>query len=267
MSELNHMHENISGIYNYCDRWCEKCSFTNRCLLFKREAERDIMHILKDEDPNDPTVFTKDISDSFQDTIDLLNEKMDDEDTPEYIDEEDFDFDDDDDDPEDKDFLEDEIDEDERPTAWLTEAKHPLIDMSMDLFNAFDKYYDIVKNKYPENFEENNTGNLIRENLSVLGWYTPQINVKARMCVWGKNKLAKTKSKLHREIDEELLNVNCRIAYTGIEKCIKALSILYEMKPELQTETLLMLNTAKKIKDVYEEEFPSVLTFKRPYFD
>jgi len=22
----------ISGIYNYCDRWCERCSFTSRCL-------------------------------------------------------------------------------------------------------------------------------------------------------------------------------------------------------------------------------------------
>ncbi len=22
----------ISGSYNYCDRWCEKCQFTSRCL-------------------------------------------------------------------------------------------------------------------------------------------------------------------------------------------------------------------------------------------
>ena len=22
----------ISGIYNYCDRWCERCRFTSRCL-------------------------------------------------------------------------------------------------------------------------------------------------------------------------------------------------------------------------------------------
>ena len=22
----------ISGIYNYCDRWCERCQFTSRCL-------------------------------------------------------------------------------------------------------------------------------------------------------------------------------------------------------------------------------------------
>ena len=27
----------ISGIYNYCDRWCERCPFTTRCLVFATE--------------------------------------------------------------------------------------------------------------------------------------------------------------------------------------------------------------------------------------
>src|SRR5258705_744207 len=27
----------ISGIYNYCDRWCERCQFTSRCLLYAQE--------------------------------------------------------------------------------------------------------------------------------------------------------------------------------------------------------------------------------------
>ncbi len=31
----------ISGIYNYCDRWCERCPFTGRCLVFKTEQARD----------------------------------------------------------------------------------------------------------------------------------------------------------------------------------------------------------------------------------
>lgn len=32
---------NIPGIYNYCDRWCERCSFTGRCLSFKMSEARD----------------------------------------------------------------------------------------------------------------------------------------------------------------------------------------------------------------------------------
>jgi len=29
----------ISGIYNYCDRWCERCAFSARCLLYATEKE------------------------------------------------------------------------------------------------------------------------------------------------------------------------------------------------------------------------------------
>lgn len=31
----------ISGVYNYCDRWCERCPLTARCLVFKTERARD----------------------------------------------------------------------------------------------------------------------------------------------------------------------------------------------------------------------------------
>jgi len=30
----------IPGIYNYCDRWCERCAFTSRCLTFKQSKEK-----------------------------------------------------------------------------------------------------------------------------------------------------------------------------------------------------------------------------------
>jgi hypothetical protein len=29
----------ISGIYNYCDRWCERCPFTARCLVYAQEQQ------------------------------------------------------------------------------------------------------------------------------------------------------------------------------------------------------------------------------------
>lgn len=38
----------ISGIYNYCDRWCEKCPFTSRCRVYFSEAA--------DADLDDPEV-------------------------------------------------------------------------------------------------------------------------------------------------------------------------------------------------------------------
>src|SRR5436305_14251897 len=43
----------ISGIYNYCDRWCERCPLTSRCLVFATEQvdQRDApeSHDLRNE--------------------------------------------------------------------------------------------------------------------------------------------------------------------------------------------------------------------------
>jgi hypothetical protein len=33
------MNNYIRGIYNYCDRWCEKCAFTSRCCSFAFEKK------------------------------------------------------------------------------------------------------------------------------------------------------------------------------------------------------------------------------------
>jgi len=30
---------NIVGIFNYCDRWCERCPFTDRCLVYQTDLE------------------------------------------------------------------------------------------------------------------------------------------------------------------------------------------------------------------------------------
>lgn len=32
--------EHIPGVYNYCDRWCERCPLTRRCLNFAMEQEQ-----------------------------------------------------------------------------------------------------------------------------------------------------------------------------------------------------------------------------------
>ena len=38
----------IDGIYNYCDRWCERCPFTSRCLVYATEADEEVS--LKEQD-------------------------------------------------------------------------------------------------------------------------------------------------------------------------------------------------------------------------
>src|SRR5258705_2000420 len=37
LTELAGNPDLISGIYNYCDRWCERCPLTSRCLVYATE--------------------------------------------------------------------------------------------------------------------------------------------------------------------------------------------------------------------------------------
>jgi len=61
----------ISGIYNYCDRWCERCPMTSRCLNFS----------ISEEEFSDPKArdiqneaFWKKLSGTLGETLELLRE-------------------------------------------------------------------------------------------------------------------------------------------------------------------------------------------------
>jgi len=266
MNELNFMHENISGIFNYCDRWCEKCSYINRCLLFKQEAEREIKHILWDEDKNDPDLIAKDLADDFKETFAHINNFMCEKDEVfEEFEKDDYedDFVDEDEDG----FFKEEIDKAERPSTFLENSENFLILLSEKLFRDFYKYYDHLRLKMPDDLEENNPQSVLRQYLDTLGWYTPQINVKIRMCYWNKHKLSKAKDPEIAEMDEEMLNVSARIVFVGVENCINALKNLPQQKLESESEIVSLFTMIKQIKEMLINEFPMVLTYKRPYFD
>jgi hypothetical protein len=64
----------ISGIYNYCDRWCERCPLTSRCVVFATEREQDT------EDPasrdiNNQAFWTR-LGEMFQEAQEMLHEMM-----------------------------------------------------------------------------------------------------------------------------------------------------------------------------------------------
>ena len=51
----------IAGIYNYCDRWCERCAYTARCLSFKMDRAT----ARPGEPGADPQSFWDDLARSF----------------------------------------------------------------------------------------------------------------------------------------------------------------------------------------------------------
>ena len=73
----------IPGIYNYCDRWCERCPFTSRCLNFEMSEEK--FGDLENVDITNE-VFWQKLNETFAETLSMLKEMaaekgIDDEDT------------------------------------------------------------------------------------------------------------------------------------------------------------------------------------------
>ena len=75
-TQLDDLAENpahISGIYNYCDRWCERCAFTSRCMLYATEqADPDV------DDPETRDItnekFWRKMHDIFSETATMISE-------------------------------------------------------------------------------------------------------------------------------------------------------------------------------------------------
>jgi len=61
----------IPGIFNYCDRWCERCTMTARCRVYAMEQE----YALADEkrDANQET-FWRNLKNIFAETKEMLRE-------------------------------------------------------------------------------------------------------------------------------------------------------------------------------------------------
>ena len=63
----------ISGIYNYCDRWCERCQFTSRCFLYATEqADPDLADPEMRDISNEK--FWRKMHTIFAETAELINE-------------------------------------------------------------------------------------------------------------------------------------------------------------------------------------------------
>ncbi len=61
----------IPGVYNYCDRWCERCPLTSRCMNFALSEE----HFSDPESRDlDNEAFWAKVSEVFQTTLEMVRE-------------------------------------------------------------------------------------------------------------------------------------------------------------------------------------------------
>lgn len=67
MNESQH----IPFIYEYCDRWCERCAFTQRCAVANEEAK-----LSRTQKDFTNEAFWQDLSEKFKNVIEALSQQM-----------------------------------------------------------------------------------------------------------------------------------------------------------------------------------------------
>jgi hypothetical protein len=250
----------IEGIYNYCDRWCEKCKFTSNCLLFSQESRISTYEILHNGDMSN-------IGEVFQKDIDELMEES--EDTGK------FEFDEDEDDDifsdEELDSYENEDDEDERSDIF-GKINNPVDDLSNEYFRkahllvtALDKKYNLYSS--PKEKREDPSFKNIFSSFETFSWFHAFIHVKLKRASWGKKEMEKEDDEEMKEISKYDMDGTAKVAVIGINRSINALNNLYNLLPEFSQEISELLVLLGTILNLAETEFPDYKKFIRPGFD
>jgi hypothetical protein len=250
----------ISGIYNYCDRWCERCEFTTRCLTYTsvEDTERELKRLKKkgvEEDlpeeslPELPPLPEPNIQQTPPDA-----------DAAE--DEEDF-----------KEWMEEEEKVQERVRT------HPISQASwayMEMVDAWLKAHGQLFNEEGELCESAAKAELpgvasddelvaFQDAIEVIRWYHHFIAAKSHRALHGEDRddiLDDDGTPFPRDSDG-----SAKVCLLGIDRSIEAWSTLRDLLParsEGIIETLAHLN---RLRHAIEEEFPNARAFIRPGFD
>ncbi len=254
--------KHIPGIYNYCDRWCEKCSFTSQCLLFSNESKIATFEILNDRLPEADEIMDE----LFESEEDDEEDKFDLEDSSDEEDKEDFLF---------EESSDEEEEEEEEEMEFVDDAIEPA-NLIEDLSNQYLKQSQILIKSIDENFNFSSTP---KENLPLpqikkifdcfktVSWYHAFIFIKIKRASQGKKKYLKYKNKDLKGFSKYDSDGTAKVAALSIKNSMKALTELHEYLPEYEVEILKLSSLLKKIFNELEMEFPDYNKFIRPGFD
>jgi hypothetical protein len=245
----------IPGIYNYCDRWCERCAFTSRCLNFEMSEEK--FGDLQNGDVSNEAFWQK-LSETLQETMTMLIEMA--EERGIDLDELDVDDDGELDDPfEDK----------------------PVVHMTTHMARS---YIDIVENWFNDNvyvFEEDarelaaiyevdasdprfqeDTVSLI-DSVEVIRWYQHQIYVKLQRAIHSsKNEAFEIENGFPKDSDG-----STKVALIGMDRSISAWGKMIQYFPHLEENILGVIAHLERLRRQTEKKFPEARAFIRPGFD
>ena len=251
----------ISGIYNYCDRWCERCPYTARCMNYALGQEE-----FPDEESRDirNTRFWDQLTETLQASLDLLREMA----------------------------AEDGIDLDavdstaaleEEERRWELAQAHHCSAASEAYIGKVDEWLDAAEDLFREKEEVLVTAarlnllgtkleqeaDALKDAVEVIRWYQFQIHVKLMRALQSRYDEAGMPADLAAEFAEHGKDSDgsAKVALIGMDRSLAAWGLLLRAFPEREAETLELLVHLGRLRRAVEQEFPQARAFVRPGFD
>jgi hypothetical protein len=226
----------IKGIYNYCDRWCERCAYTSRCLLFAgEERARDTA------DPEEASDFWKQLESTLQSAQELIVSIMEERDI-------------------------DPAELESAPSRPIRDRQNPL---SGELSRAVREYQKLTQSWLEKHTEEvapafdDEPADDWEAAIQVISWYRFQIGAKLHRGLQGRLDFEEEQE----EAAMDDANGSIKVALIGIDRSRAAWTLLNRIYPhssEVICEILLRLD---RLRRKVESEFPEARSFQRPGFD
>ncbi|MCF6159446.1 MAG: hypothetical protein E3K32_12960 [wastewater metagenome] len=245
----------IPGIYNYCDRWCKRCSFTSRCANYALSEEQ--FTDLESHDINSK-VFWQNMNTISELTLEILREIA----GQEGIDLDTFAF---------------KI-EPVKKSSWkemaenheCSRAARVYGDMTENWFTSAEESFIEKENELnlKMHLEVPDTNpvaemNSLNDIIEVIHWYQHQIYVKIVRAIRGDmEERPEVPDGFPRDSDG-----SAKVALIGIDRSIAAWGKMWEHFPERKDDTLDLLVHLDRLRRKIEQVFPSARVFVRPGFD
>jgi hypothetical protein len=234
LTELANSPDLISGIYNYCDRWCERCPLTSRCLVYATEQEDDDSPDTRDIRNE---AFWRKLGTIFQETREMIVAWA------------------------------KEAGVDLNGTAEDEEVrgnrKRQLVD-NHPLTKAGKKYANAASDWLRE-FDQTAEAGDLEDAREVIQWYQYQIAVKTMRALSGK--------KEELEEDPEIMDFpkdsdgSAKVALIGIDRSIAAWRMMQLSLPRRGESIVPLMLQLERLRQRLEKSFPQAREFIRPGFD
>ncbi len=222
----------IPGIYNYCDRWCERCHHTARCLNYAQSPDpRDL---------SENKLFDY-LSNIFKASMLMIEESA----------------------------REMGIDLDETEDDLPEGKEEPFTDplsrytreLSFEIHQWISEAGESGESRYDRLRSHPNRSDNFLDALEVILWYNFFFSVKLERAV---------KSASEREFAEYSMddaNGSAKIALIALDRSIAAWSVLLQSTPEHEEKILDFLIRLARTRRMAEKRFPGARAFIRPGLD